>query len=135
MGLQRQAVAVAKHQFGCRLLERLLEHCPSGQVECIINELLSDAEPLCRNPYGNFVMQHIFEHGSQAWKENIVEQIAWNIPHLAKHRTASHVVQRALEFGGPKIEKDLVEAFLNAEGESSLVEVACSRYGSYVVEQ
>merc|ERR1712100_32989 len=69
--LQGRVVNVARHQYGCRLLERLLEHCPVNQVACVIEELLSDAEPLCRHPYGNFVMQHIFEHGSQAWKEQI----------------------------------------------------------------
>jgi len=126
---------VAKHQYGCRLLERLLEHCPPAQVTILVDELLTDAEPLCRHPFANFVMQHIFEHGLQPWKDNIALQIAGVLPYLSKHRTASHVVQRALEFGGEKIQRILIHALVNGEGEDSLVEVACSRYGSFVAEE
>jgi len=148
--LKGSMVDVARHQFGCRLLERLLEHCPAEQVEGVAQELLLDPEPLCRHPFGNFVMQHCFEHGTQAWKAQIAKQMCgaatlgctmckeeWSagkqsnhLTHLAKHRTASHVVQRALEHGGEDIQRTLILAL-----EDSLVEVGCSRYGSFVVEQ
>jgi len=134
--LKGSMVNVARHQYGCRLLERLLEHGSSEQVADIVEELLPDAEPLCRHPFGNFVMQHIFEHGgSLAWQGQIVEQIVSVLPHLAKHRTASHVVQKALQFCDEAMQYKLVSALLNAEGEDSLVEVGCSRYGSFVVEE
>lgn len=128
-------VDVARHQYGCRLLERLLEHCPAEQVVSLVAEVLTDAEPLCRHRYGNFVMQHIFEHGLQPWKDKIVGQIVNDLPLLAKHRTASHVVQRALEFGGDETQFMLISAFVKGHGEDSLVEIACSRYGSFVVEE
>lgn len=126
---------VAKHQYGCRLLERLLEHCPAQQVASLVEELLPDAEPLCRHRYGNFVMQHIFEHGLQPWKDKIAGQIVSDLPLLAKHRTASHVVQRALEFGGDETQFMLISALVKGHGEDSLIEIACSRYGSFVVEE
>lgn len=31
----------ARHPFGCRVLERLLEHCSSQQKEAILQEVLS----------------------------------------------------------------------------------------------
>jgi hypothetical protein len=128
-------VSVARHQYGCRLLERLLEHCDAEQVTDLVKELLVEAEPLCRHPYGNFVMQHIFEHGSAAWKEIIVEQMVPVLPHLCKHRTSSHVVQRALEFGGEKIQQTIVSTLVNGGDDASLVEIGCTRYGAFVVEQ
>jgi pumilio RNA-binding family len=128
-------VAAARHQYGCRLLERLVEHCPAQQVSSLVEEALVDAEPLCRHPYANFVMQHLFEHGTPEWKASIAAQISGAISHLAKHRTASHLVQRALEFGGEEIQTTLVASLVSGKGEDSLVEVACSRYGSFVVEE
>jgi hypothetical protein len=132
-----KAKDVARHQYGCRLLERLIEHCPAAQVETLVMEMLKDdeGEKLCRHPYGNFVIQHIFEHGQSAWKAMIVEQIIKTLPTLAKHRTASHVVQKALQHSGEEMQQSLVLALVHAQGDDSFVEVACSRYGSFVVEE
>lgn len=140
------AVIVARHQYGCRVLERLIEHCQAVQIAGLVEEVLEEAESLCRHPFGNFVMQHIFEHGLQDWKDKIAEQIAetnifehglqsWKIALLAKHRTASHVVQSALDHGGEDIQRILTTALMSANGEDSFVDVACSRYGSFVVEE
>jgi hypothetical protein len=132
--LHGRMVDVARQQYGSRAVQRLLEHCSSQQMASLVQELLFDVEPLCRHPYGNFSVQHIFEHGCQVWKDKIVEQIRDDLPHLAMHRTASHVVQRALKFGGPDIQNTLVSILVCSEGEHSLVELGCSRYGSYVVD-
>lgn len=140
--LEGSWLAVARHQYGCRLLERLLEHCPPDKVAAVVEELLRDAhesEALCRHPMGNFVVQHIFEHGQQAWKDRITEHMVkgpTGIPGLAKHRTASHVVQMALKFGGKKVQLTLVSSLVNSKkNELSLVDLGCSRYGSFVVEE
>lgn len=131
----KDSATVARHQYGCRLLERLIEHCPAEQVADMVEELLQEAEPLARHPYGNFVVQHILEHGTPTWKFKVAERIAPVLPYLATHRTASHVVQRAFECGEPEIQKTLVLALVNGEAEESLVGVACTRYGSFVVEE
>jgi len=134
--LNGHAITLARHQFGCRVLERLMEHCSEHQeVAELVDDLLKDAEPLCRHQYGNFVIQHIFEHGSQTWKDSVTKQITGTVSILAKHRTASHVVQKALDHGAEQNQRTLVLALMRGEGEESLVDVACSRYGSYVVEQ
>lgn len=133
--LQDSVWKVARHQYGCRILERLLEHWESKDVEPLVEKLLDDPEPLCRHQFSNFVMQHIFEHGAEVWKDRIIEHIVGVLPDLCKHRTASHVVQRALAFGGEKIQSKLVLTLVHAEGKTSLVEIACSRYGSYVIEE
>jgi hypothetical protein len=133
--LAGKAIPIARHQYGCRVFERLIEHFPAEQIAGLIDELLVEAEPLCRHPFGNFVMQHLFEHGTKACKEAIIQQIIGVFPKLAKHRTASHVVQRAIEFSDEKAQQELVLALINAEGEDSLVEIGCSRYGSFVVHE
>jgi hypothetical protein len=133
--LSGKAVAIAKHQFGCRVLERLIEHFPAEQIEKLIAEVLLEAEPLCRHPYGNFVIQHLFEHGSEECKAAVAHQIQPFFPKLATHRAASHVVQSALKYCKGEVQSKLVAALLKAEGEHCLVEVASSRYGSFVVRE
>lgn len=131
--LKGSMTIVAKHQFGCRLPERLLEHCPPEQIESLIDELLLNAKPFCCHPYGNFAMQHIFEYGSDSMKAKIVEQVVDEIPHLSKHRIASHVVQKALGFCGKDLQQILLSALMRGEDDDSIVSLACTRYGSYVI--
>lgn len=54
---------LARHQYGCRILQRLLEHCQAQQMEGLVKLLLEDATALVRHNYGTFVMQQIFDFG------------------------------------------------------------------------
>jgi hypothetical protein len=130
--LEGSMVELAKHQYGCRLVERILEYCPDAKP---LEELLVEAETLCRHLYGNFVMQHIFEHGSKDWKDQVAQQLVQTLPQLAKHRTASHVVQKALECGDEVAQRSFAMALMNGKEEDSLIDVACNRYGSFVIEE
>jgi len=148
--LKGSAVTIAKSQFACRIWERLLEHYTGDEgveasgVQTLVEEVLQDVEPLCRHPYGNFVVQHIFEHGCKEWKERVVQQVN-NWGTLSQHRTASHVVQKALNHSTPNIVRTIVLALLRGQsppdapdylkGAPLIVHLACTRYGSFVVEE
>jgi len=125
---------VARHRFGCRVLERLIEHCDESQIGGLIDEIVSESAMLCRHPYGNFVVQHLIEH-SPAHRSPILESMLQDLPLLAVHRTASHVVQKIMDYSEEDGKEAIVASLLHAEKPNSLVEVACSRYGSFVVEQ
>merc|ERR1712046_259388 len=55
---------LARHKFGCRVLQRLFEHCRSDQVQHLGDILLSECIQLSRHCYGNYVMQQVLTHGS-----------------------------------------------------------------------
>lgn len=133
-GLSR-ATTVARHRFGCRVLERLIEHCSEVQLRAVMDEVASDSEALCRHPYGNFVVQHLLEHGSDVRRREVLKQMMPGIPMLAMHRTASHVVQKALDFCDEDSQGFIVASLLEAPSPNSLLEIAVSRYGSFVAEQ
>lgn len=126
---------VARHSFGCRVLERLIEHCKEDQMRGVIDQLVRRAEELCRHKFGNFVIQHLLEHGEDHRKAAVVERLLPYMSYLSMHRTASHVVQQALNYAGSEGQLAIVQALLHAQGDNALVEVAASRYGSYVVEE
>ncbi|CAK0837207.1 unnamed protein product [Prorocentrum cordatum] len=130
---EKGAPAIARHQYGCRVLERLVEHCPAAQIAPLLDEVAADSEGLSLHPYGNFVIQHILEHGSPCLRRLLAERLLPVAPRLATHRTASHVVQRVLDFcdGGSA----LVRSLLFSPSPHSLEEVACNRYGCHVVRQ
>lgn len=133
--LQSQATTVARHRFGCRVLERLIEHCSEPQISALVDQIVAESDCLCRHPYGNFVVQHILEHGSPSRRTAILHKMLGMIPTLAMHRTASHVVQKALDYSSEEGQSAIIRRLLDGERPTSLAEVACSRYGSFVVEQ
>merc|ERR1719162_532193 len=59
-------VKVARHTYGCRIAQRLLEHSPSTQVKELVENLLEHTVELSMHSFGNFVMQHLLEHGTGA---------------------------------------------------------------------
>jgi hypothetical protein len=133
--MKGRAVAMARHRFGCRIVERVVEHCSEAQIGCLLDEIVADAGTLCRHPFGNFVVQKILEHGSIARRTIILKQMVPTIPVVAMHRTASHVVQKALDHCGEEGQCAVAEAILRAPAPNSVLEIADNRFGSFVLEQ
>lgn len=128
-------VATAKHRFGCRIWERLIEHCTELQTSASLDAIVKETVALCKHAYGNFVVQHLIEHGSPERRSAVLSLLLPELPILATHRTASHVVQRGLDCLGLEGERAIVGRLLGAERPYTLKEVARTRYGSFVVEQ
>lgn len=130
--LQGNASKIAQNKYGCRVLERLIEHCSEEQLAFLVGELVADADVLSRHQFGNFVVSHLLEH-TPPLRQQLCKNLLPGISALAMHRSASHVVQKALDFSDAAMQTEIAEAFLKAGDPNSLADVACSRYGHYVV--
>eukprot|EP00927_Polykrikos_kofoidii_P081491 TRINITY_DN7892_c0_g2_i1.p1 TRINITY_DN7892_c0_g2~~TRINITY_DN7892_c0_g2_i1.p1 ORF type:complete len:519 (+),score=75.54 TRINITY_DN7892_c0_g2_i1:77-1558(+) len=133
-GSSRVSVVV-RNRFGCRAIERMIEHCSERQLGVILDEVVADAVPLCRHPFGNLVVGHILEHGSHVMKHKILEHLMPVLGMLSMHRTGSFVVQKAFRFCSEQVQESMVALLLDLPRPESLLDVATSRYGSFVVEQ
>jgi len=130
-----RGATVSKHRFGCRIVCRLIEHCTEEQIGGLLDEILEQADVLARHAFGNFVVQSAFEHALATRRAAMLATLLPDFASLAKHRTGSLVVQRALDYCDAEGQELGIQALLNAGGENSLLEVAGSHYGSYVIEQ
>jgi len=127
-------VVVAKHRFGCRVLERLIEHCDDVMIGAVVEEIVAKSRALCAHDFGNFVIQHLLEHWPSK-RDTILQSMIPDLPMLAVNKSAAHVVQKAMDWCDEDSKKAIVVALLDGKSPHSLGEVACSRPGSYVVEQ
>jgi hypothetical protein len=127
-------ITVSKHRFGCRAMERLIEHCSETEIAPLTDKVVQESEALCRHPFGNFVVQHLLEHGSSGIRRDILDKLLPTMAEKAMHRTASHVAQRALDHCDETCKMRLVKALLESD-KPQFLEVAASRYGSFVIEQ
>lgn len=108
--------ALARHRYGCRVLERLIEHFPPNDLALFIGEVLDEALHLCRHVYGNFVMQHVLEHGEQSQKRHIIDVICSDLAGVALDQHACSVLDKALSYGSPSDQLLLAEQVINEPG-------------------
>lgn len=67
MPIEAGAVPLSRHSYGCRVIQRVLEHCDMRDVRAeLMACLLGATRTLAQDTYGNYVIQHILEHGSEA---------------------------------------------------------------------
>lgn len=55
--------SMAQNKFGCRVLQRLFERCPSCYVRGLVDAVLGDLMAIAQSPYGNYVVQKMLECG------------------------------------------------------------------------
>eukprot|EP00425_Heterocapsa_triquetra_P047058 CAMPEP_0195074424 /NCGR_PEP_ID=MMETSP0448-20130528/17536_1 /TAXON_ID=66468 /ORGANISM="Heterocapsa triquestra, Strain CCMP 448" /LENGTH=223 /DNA_ID=CAMNT_0040106677 /DNA_START=15 /DNA_END=683 /DNA_ORIENTATION=- len=121
------ATQAARHRFGCRILERLLEHCLPSQVRGLVEALVGDAVSLASHPYGNYVVQHILEHGAPDQQARLAGLFADHVLMLGSDSYASAVVAKALTHGSQEGRVGLAQALLKAPG--LLPAMAHTRHG------
>merc|ERR550537_34729 len=127
-------LAIAKHRFGCRILERLFEHCPAEQTRPLAEGVIENAYVLCRHPFGNYVVQHVLEYGTLSQRNSVVEALLQGgVMQLAMHRVASNVIERALVECTAEGRQALVGQLV-AEPSATLT-MASSRYGSFIAQR
>jgi pumilio RNA-binding family len=56
---QGQVYAQATHPYGCRVIQRILEHCTEQQQDLILEEIVRTTPSLVQDQYGNYVIQHV----------------------------------------------------------------------------
>jgi hypothetical protein len=54
-----QVFSLSTHPYGCRVIQRILEHCTQEQTTPILEELHQQTEQLIQDQYGNYVIQHV----------------------------------------------------------------------------
>jgi pumilio RNA-binding family len=124
---------VACHRFGCRIVERLLEHCSAELTAPIVTAVVADIDSLSMHPFANYVVQHILEH-VPAHRSSVVHALIHvGLPQMAQHRVASNIVERAFEHSGSEDQQALAQAVLSIPG--AVVDMACNRYGSFTVRR
>jgi hypothetical protein len=87
---------IARHKYGCRVIQRLLEYFTPAQVELVADDLLKDAIANCCDPYGKYAVQCLCEHGRPSQIMRLMQLLVDNATALFKDRHACSVIARAM---------------------------------------
>jgi pumilio RNA-binding family len=125
---------LAKHKFGCRIEQRILEHCPERMTSGLVEAIVQNAGTLFMHKFGNYVVQSVLEHAVDAQRCRVVDAlIQEGVSVLAQDRVASNVLERALHHCNPEFQQKIVLSLTQVPG--ALYEAASDRYGVFVVRQ
>lgn len=117
----------ARNQYGCRTLQRLLEHCFPQQLQGLVDGLLTDALRLCMHIYGNYVMRHVMEYGQAEQRHRLAMYVREYIVELGSDEKGCAVVAKALSHASRADQKSLAAAVLGSSG--LVAAMACMRHG------
>ncbi|XP_057953129.1 pumilio homolog 2-like isoform X2 [Malania oleifera] len=132
-----QVVTLSTHPYGCRVIQRILEHCrdPTTQTK-VMDEILGSVSMLAQDQYGNYVVQHVLEHGKPHERSAIIKELAGRIVQMSQQKFASNVVEKCLTFGGPDERQILVNEMLGSTDENEPLQAMMKdQFANYVVQK
>jgi len=131
-------LAVAQHQFGCRVVQRLIEHGgKTKEVAALIGAVLGSVEECCRQKYGHYVLQSIYQHGQPEQRQRVAAACLKHLFELAQDAQGGYLVAFILQSGEDQDRQSVQERLL-ARGPNGLVallrkkDVQC---GTLIVEE
>lgn len=136
-------VALSCHPFGCRVLQRILEHCIESQKALALDSIQGYLRTLLDDQYGNYVIQHVLQYGRKSDRDIVLDIIVENgILGLARQKFASNVIEKLLKYGNSSHRNAIVREMLNVVDDKSVETGKCSivllmvrdAYANYVVQ-
>ena len=130
-----QVLGLATNSYGCRVVQRSLEHCREPSRKQLLEELHACAPNLIVHEFGNYVTQHVIEHGNAEDRLKIINLITAQLITFSKHKFASNVVEKSIQCSNDEQRHKIVSILttLDDRGESPLVHLIKDQYGNYVI--
>jgi len=122
---------VARHKYGCRIVQSLVEHCLPEQVHDLVSHLLDEFSELTKPGFGRFVVEKLLRHVTGQQQIRLTELIEQHVPELASHQSGCAVLSAALEYGHLADRCRLAEFIL--ESSDQIAFLVDTKYGSSIL--
>jgi hypothetical protein len=132
-----QVYALATHPYGCRVIQRIFEHCSEKETDPLLEELHKYAISLIQDQYGNYVIQHILEKGKNRDKKFVIGKVKGNVLNMSKHKFASNVVEKCVSFGTAQDRQEIFNEVITtkSDGTTPLYIMMKDQFANYVVQK
>lgn len=136
---------LSTHPYGCRVIQRILEHCNNTQKGPVLEELRQCCYDLVQDSYGNYVIQFVMQHGWDADRAILIKEVHANLLEFSQHKYASNVVEKCLQYASKRDRDEMIWKIINAtfdtnspidgKGNSALEMMVRDPYANYVVQK
>ena len=127
---------LARHKYGCRVIQRLLEHAKEDVLFWLIPKLHECSNALIADQFGNYVPAHIVEKGSDQDRSRVIEVVKANLIDYSTQKFSSHVVEKCIRFGTPQSRIQFMQIFItpNERGQDPLEHLIRDLFANYVIQ-
>jgi len=133
---------MARHPYGCRVVQRVLENCEEDRVSSSLSELIAQIQSLVQDQYGNYVIQHIIEGSRDRHpleRKRLIRAVQDNVLPFSMHKFASNVVEKCLQYGDSVERREIIGRMLEVPTDSRkgcpLQQMMKDPYANYVVQK
>ncbi|KAK2466901.1 hypothetical protein APHAL10511_001159 [Amanita phalloides] len=128
---------LATHPYGCRVLQRCLEHLPDEQTRPLLDEMHNYTHNLMQDQFGNYVVQFVIEHGKPHDKILVLDRLKGNMLKMAQHKFASNVCEKALVCADPDHRRRLLHEIMKpkSDGMTPVVDMMKDQFANYVLQR
>lgn len=136
---------LSSHPYGCRVVQRILEHCSNDQKAIVLEELRQCCTELVQDCYGNYVIQFVMQHGWEPDRAVLIREVQSNLLDFSQHKFASNVVEKCLQYANKKDRDEMIWKIINftfdskspvdSKGHCVLESMVRDPYANYVVQK
>eukprot|EP01082_Thalassiosira_pseudonana_P007946 g7133.t1 g7133 contig23:1941255-1942835(-) len=132
---------LCKHAYGCRVVQRLVEHGLDPIQSRVLDNVIACHESLIDDKFGNYVIGRLIACGRKEDREAIVKTMSGNVLKFSKNKQASNVVEAMLQHGDVAQRKKILQEMLNCfcvdkeRTVSAVVSMAEDQYANYVLKK
>ncbi|KAF8350692.1 armadillo-type protein [Amanita rubescens] len=128
---------LATHPYGCRVLQRCLEHLPEEHTRPLLDELHSYTNSLMQDQFGNYVVQFVIEHGKPSDKILVLDRLKGNMLKMAQHKFASNVCEKALVCADSENRRRLLHEIMTPkpDGVTPVADMMKDQFANYVLQR
>jgi len=136
-GFKGHVCELASHQYGCRVVQRILEHGTEDDKAWMMRELHNGSRMLLTDMYGNYVIQHVLEKGPPEDRSRIIRSVTPQLLTLSRHKNASNVVEKCILFGTRQEQQAIRDQLMTGgdDTNSPLFQLMKDQYGNYVIRK
>ena len=129
--LSGRVYALARDQYGCRLLQRLLDEQREGVAERIFEETFAHVNELMTDPFGNYLVQKLIEHCADAQRMAVLARVSADLVAISLNLHGTRAVQKLVETLSAPAEVELLVAAL----QGSAVTLIKDLNGNHVIQR
>eukprot|EP00439_Symbiodinium_sp_Y106_P063475 s3835_g9.t2 len=147
--VEGHAASIATHIYACRILQRLVERCPSHpEMPELLQSILQpmdQLERLCKDPYGNNVIRSLLLRGSGTAARFVINAISTDVLKFSRNRHSSLVVERCIMVSSDERQEEfgceraalMGALLLDGSGGSNpaFLQLMLDRFGNYIAQR
>lgn len=132
--VMNNARSLSCHPYGCRVLQRILEHYPEPKKSHVLDVIQKFHRPLLDDQFGNYVIQHVLQFGRSTDRDLLLDIIIENgLLILSRQKFASNVVEKLLKYGNTQQHSRVIHEMLKVRTSKHQELTLCDKLSSPIL--